>query len=307
MTAVRPRIGWIGLGKMGTPICRRLKAAGYEVTAHVRNQSARQRAEEIGVACAESVANVARAADIVFSCLSDDDALRDVVLGQSGLSSCLRYGQTFIDTSTVSPAVSGEIADALAERGVSYLRAPISGSTTMAEAGQVTVILSGSLRDYTNLQPVFESFSTRQFLVGHGDEARHMKLTINSMLGAMSALVAEAIAFGVKGGLDIHAMLEVMNASAVASPLLRYKTEQIAQDDFTPAFTVNQMMKDLDLFLAVGRQEHCPLPLAAFIRQQFEAAYASGEGESDFFVLTRQALALSGIKKAEPDEKQDAF
>lgn len=296
MTDALPGIGWVGLGKMGTPICRRLKSAGYEVTAYVRNAAGRCRAAKMGLATADSFAEIAEAAKIVFSAVSDDQALLEIVTGNKGLSSCLRYGHTFVDTSTVSPAASEEVADALAARGVCYIRAPLSGSTATAEAGKLTVILSGAARDCANVQPIFEVFSTKQVNVGRYEEARYMKLAVNSVVGATAALVAEAIAFGVKGGLDVKSMLEVMNVSSVASPLIRNKTGKLIDGDYSPAFTVIQAMKDLDLMLAVGKDDHCPLPIAAQIRQQFEMAYAAGEGESDFFVLTRQALALAGIK-----------
>lgn len=292
MTNTLPKIGWVGLGKMGTPMCGRLKAAGYELTVRVRNEDGRRYAEALSLSTVTTFAALAERADIVFSAVSDDTALLDIVFSEGGLGSVLRHGQIFVDTSTVSPMVSHQVADALAESGVGYVRAPVSGSTASAEAGQLTVMLSGSPQDCVNCQPPLLAFSARQFVVGRAEEARYIKLAINSMLGGISALVAEALAFGARGGLDVKSMLEVMNASVVATPLLGYKTAMLENGDYSPAFTVGQMMKDLDLFLIAGGEAHCPLPVATEIRRQFEAARAAGDGEKDFFALAGRALGV---------------
>jgi 3-hydroxyisobutyrate dehydrogenase-like beta-hydroxyacid dehydrogenase len=119
-----------------------------------------------------------------------------------------------------------------------------------------------------------------------------MKLAVNSMVAATSALVAEALAFGRKGGLDTATMLEVISNSAVASPVIGYKTRMLVSEDFTPAFSVKQMMKELDIALSVARSHHCPLPLVAQIRQIFEAAYVGWDGDKDYFVLSKEYARL---------------
>ncbi|MBL0371132.1 NAD(P)-dependent oxidoreductase [Rhizobium sp. KVB221] len=293
MTDEAPTIGWIGFCEIGTSICNRLRAAGYDVTALVGGDDVAN-AGKRDMKSVATLSGLAAEAEIIISHVGDDKALLDIVMGSGGLLECLRYGHIFVDTSTVSPEASELVADMLATRGVAYVRAPACGSRERAQAGQMTVIVSGAPLDCERLQPLFATFAARQLVVGKEDESRYMKLALNAMEGAMSAVVAEAVAFCRKGGVGTETMLEVLNASPVASPLLTAKTETMVNGDYSPDVKVRQMMKDLDLLLSVGRDVHCPLPLAAQIRQQYELAYNAGEGDSDFFVLTRQALLHAG-------------
>jgi 3-hydroxyisobutyrate dehydrogenase-like beta-hydroxyacid dehydrogenase len=124
-----------------------------------------------------------------------------------------------------------------------------------------------------------------------------LKLAINGMVGATAALLAEALAFAGKGGVAPAAALEVIGQSAVASPVIGYKRDMIVRGDYAPNFTVEQMMKDFDILLSVGRAVHSPLPLAAQIRQQYEAAWLNGQAQKDFFVLVKELAELAGVKK----------
>ena len=295
MVAATMTIGWIGLGKMGLPICRRLTAAGHQVTVYVRNDAGHARAVSNGFAKATTIADLVAGASVVISAISDDAALNAIVTGPQALAACLRPHQVFVDISTVSPAASQAIAALLAPSGAAYLRAPVSGSTVMAEAGTLTALVSGPKAAFDQLLPMLAAYTRKQFYIGDGEAARHLKLAINLMVGATSALLAEALTFGRKGGLDVATMLEVISQSAVASPLIDYKSKMLIEEDFAPAFALEQIMKDFDLLLATGRAEHCPLPLAAQIRQQFEGAYARGHGGKDFFVLAADAAKLAGL------------
>ncbi len=297
MTNEVARIGWIGLGKMGVAICRRLRAAGFPVTAYVRGEPGRERARGLGIPYVEDIGALAAVSDIVIASISDDQALGEIVSGSSGLAATMRTGQIFVDTSTVSPMVSRRVADQFDEKKVEYLRAPVSGSVATAEAGQLTVVASGPASAFDRLAPVFEAFTCKRFHVGDAEQARFLKLALNVMVAATSALVAEALTFGRKGGLDVTTMLDVITNSAVASPLINYKRDMLISEDFAPAFTVRQMMKDLDIVLSVGRIEHSPLPLVSQIRQQFETAYIAGGADKDFFVLFEQYARMAGIEK----------
>jgi 3-hydroxyisobutyrate dehydrogenase-like beta-hydroxyacid dehydrogenase len=179
---------------------------------------------------------------------------------------------------------------------VLYLRAPLSGSTATAEAAKLTVLASGDEAAYRRVEPLLSTFSTRQFFLGPGEEARYLKLAINMLVGATSALLAEALTFGQKGSLSVDQMLEVICESAVSSPLIAYKRAMLSQRDFSPAFTVEQMIKDFDLVIDTARDEHVPVFLVSLIRQQYEAARGQGRGQKDFFVLLEQYEAMSGMQ-----------
>ena len=285
------RIGWIGAGKMGFPISVRFKQAGHKVTALARSAEARDKLTAAGLNSAATVAEVAHNSDIVFSSLSDDTALRSVA---AELSSTMHNGATFIDISTVSPTVSAEIAAAFAKHHITYLRSPVSGSTAMATSGTLTAVISGPVQAYDSLAPIFAVFAKKTFHVGEAEEARAMKLVLNSMVAATSALLSEALAFGAKGGLDIATMLNVVNQSVVASPLIAYKTDMIVKGDYTPAATLSMLQKDVDLFLTTGTNQKLKLPLASMVHAIYQKAAHDGLGERDFFVLIQDALKHSG-------------
>lgn len=290
------RIGWIGLGKMGQPMAQRIHEAGNPVTAFARSDASAAKAEAAGYATVRDMAGLAAASDVVFSAISDDAALYDAITADGALAAHLRKGQTYIDTSTVSPEASEAVARLLDARGVLYLRAPVSGSTATAKAGALTSIVSGPRAEFDRLTPLFESFTKARFWLGEGEQARYMKLAVNSTLAAISALMAEALAFTAKGGVSLADAVEVYSKSAVATPLLDYKRAMILEGRYEPAFEVSQMMKDLDIALAVGRDVHAPLPLASQVRQQYEAAYLHGRGERDFFVLVKEMAELAGVE-----------
>jgi 3-hydroxyisobutyrate dehydrogenase-like beta-hydroxyacid dehydrogenase len=289
-------VGWIGLGKMGSPMSRHIAAAGHRLHVYDPAAQARATAERDGARVEEDAQAVAAAVPIVFSSIPNDAVLRSLILGPSGLAVSMKPGSIMVETSTVSPSASAEVAAALSSAGVFYLRAPLSGSTATAEAGKLTVLASGDEAAYRQVEPLLNAFSTRQFYLGPGEEARYLKLAINMLVGATSALLAEALTFGQKGSLSIDQMLEVICESAVASPLIAYKRQMLSQRDFSPAFTVEQMIKDFDLVIDTARDEQVPVFLISLIRQQYEAARAQGHGNKDFFVLLEQYEAMAGLQ-----------
>lgn len=283
------RIGWIGAGKMGLPICQRLKAAGHDVVVFARNETSAESLSAQGLHVARTLAGLCNNAETVFSSISDDAALLDILDGVA----TLKKGSTYIDISTVSPQVSKHVAARMQAKEIGYLRSPVSGSTAMAQAGTLTAIVSGPKTVFAQNAALFEVFSKKAFLVGEGEEARYLKLVLNSMVAATSALLGEALAFGNKGGLSNSTMLDVISQSVVASPLINYKCDMIVNEDYSPAATLTMLTKDLDLFLAVGRENRTPLPVSKNIREIYKTALDKGLGEKDFFVLVQEA-ARSG-------------
>lgn len=281
------RIAWIGAGKMGLPVCQRLKAAGFDVRVLARRAAQAKSLTDMGFAVESDAASLVRGADVVFTCVSDDDALRDVVLNAAFVPA-LSPSAVLIDMSTVSPAVSKEVAAHL-PASVSYLRAPVSGSTSMAAAGTLTALVSGPRAAFDAMAPVFAAFTRQAFHLGEAEEARFLKLAINSMVAATSALLAEALAFGRKGGLSNEAMMEVITQSAVASPLIGYKKNMIVSGDYTAAATLTMLQKDVELFLDAGQNMGMSMPLGELVRGLYRNASGRGLGEEDFFVLVREA------------------
>ena len=257
-------------------------AAGLGVTVLARNDAGTSKATAEGFGICHRLADLA-AADIVVAAVPDDAALEGLMTDD--FLTALRPGQIFIDLSTVSPSASSTIAGKLGPTGAHYLRAPVSGSTVHAASGQLTAMVSGPRAAFDGAMPLLSVFSAKQFYLGADEQARYLKLAINSILAANSALVAEALAIGEAGGLSRVDMLEVMTQSAIATPLLGYKKDMLVRGDYKAAFSIRQIIKDLDLVLSAARADHVPVPVNAIVRQRFEQAYAEGLGEADFFAL----------------------
>jgi 3-hydroxyisobutyrate dehydrogenase-like beta-hydroxyacid dehydrogenase len=280
------QVGWIGLGKMGLPICQRLRGAGHQITALCRNASTEAIATANGFGVARNISDTAKRVDIVASAISDDQALTQIALEDGGLKDCLTRRQIYIDTSTVSPAASSRVAEALSRNGCAYLRAPVSGSTAVATQGALTAMVSGPAEAFKETADFFAAFTKKAFLVGSREEARYLKLAINAMVGATSALLAEALTLARKGGMDVQTIMDVVAESAIASPLIQYKRNAITSGDYQAAFSASQMLKDFDLIEQAALATSSDMPLISSVRALYRDAVARGLGDRDFFVLT---------------------
>jgi 3-hydroxyisobutyrate dehydrogenase-like beta-hydroxyacid dehydrogenase len=258
-----------------------------------RNPEERERATRANLQSESKINGVASSADLVVSAVGDDAALLDIVFQAGGLKGTLDVSQIFVEISTVSPSASRRVAEAMSAIGVGYIRSPVSDSTAVAAQGALTAVISGPAGALASLKDFYAAFTRKTFVVGDGEEARYLKLVLNSLVAGTPALLAEALAMGRKGGLGNAAMMDVICESAVGSPLLQYKRDMVVDGSYAPAFAVNQIMKDLDIIGEVSRQDHCPMPLAAQVRQQYEAAFVNGCGDLDFFVLAREATRES--------------
>lgn len=297
--ASRPSIGWIGAGRMGAPMAGLILKAGYPVLVSTRSAASRQRLVEQGARAAASVAECARGADLVFSSLPDDDALRKVALGPGGVLANARRGAIFLETSTVSPEVSAEIGREAEERDVAYLRAPISGNAASARLGEVTVLVSGPEAAWSAAKPVLETFSHAQVYLGAEEQARYMKLVANAIVINTAQGMAEALALGRKNGLEWNLMLDTLAQSTIASPWLKAKVRLLKPRDFTPTMTARLILKDINLMLAAAGTSDVPMPLTAITRDAMQDLIATGRGEEDYMATVKLSEERSGLS---PDE-----
>lgn len=276
-------IGWIGAGKMGASMIRSLLAAGTTVVVTELDRPVVEDLEHAGAVDAGTLDQHSQNG-IVFATLPNDKVLRDVVLGTkaaTGLIHHITRGSIFVEMSTVSPDCSAEIATALQDCGIAYLRAPLSGSTALAEKAALTVLASGDEQAWATVLPMIKLLSARQFYLGPGEEARYMKLVIKTLVGASSAVLAEAVALGKSGGLTCASMMNVICESAVASLLFKYKTDAVVSADYSPAFTIEQTIKDFSLISDAGRANGVPLLTTGLILELFRAAANSGLRDQD--------------------------
>lgn len=286
------KIHVIGVGKMGLPMATHFLAAGHAVSVYDPSDERLGMARVHGLEISANTADAIASSDAVFSSLPNDAALRDVA---SQVTAVAGKGSIFVDTSTVSQRASKHVAQLCKAADLHYLRTTVSGNNKMAEAAQLTVMASGPRAAYDKLLPVLQLLGPNQFYLGEGEQARLMKLVVNLMIAQTSAMLAEGLALGRKGGLDWRDMWQVLGASAVGSPILKAKSVQLSERDFTPTFTVLQMIKDLDLILGEGETLHSPLPHTALVHQLMHAAVAQGDGGDDYAAIIKAVERSAGL------------
>lgn len=296
-TSTNLRIGFVGLGKMGLPMARRILAAGHDVRA-LDSDPARLAALP-GAASGSSLPELAAWAEVVVTSLPDDSALRAVALGPQGLLAHLAPGTVLVDTSTVSPSLSAEIRRG--QHGADrYLAAVVSGNNEAAAAGLLTSFCSGPREAFARARPVLECFVRSATLVGGAEEARVLKLAINHFIGSAAQITAEAFTLARKGGVGWTTLLDAFESSAAAIPLLAHKAGPLRRRDFTPTFTATQMLKDMTLLVEAGDELGVDMPVAHVVRDRF-AGQAAGElAQLDFFAALLERERLAGL--GEPEE-----
>lgn len=280
------KIGWIGLGNMGDPMSQNLVKAGHEVMVWNRTRAKADAVIEAGATWADSPKEVAEKADFVFTMVADGPTLHIVAFGDNGYIAGLTAGKIVVDMSTVSVAESVKVNEAVEMAGCKLLRAPVTGSTMLAQNATLGILASGDKTSYERALPLFESLGAAQFYLGNGDEARVLKLAINTMIATTMQMEAEAVVLCEKAGLNVGQVTEVIAGSAVGSGICKYKAGTITAGEYPAAFSVKLMMKDLDLALDVAKQYGVPMLSTSITRQQLAAAEATGRGDKDFAVLT---------------------
>ena len=293
-TPAKTVLGFVGVGKMGLPMIQHLRSAGYRVIACDAAPAGLEAARMAGCEIATDVAACAAEVDLLLSSLPNDAAFAAVA---RALAASGRSGLCYVDTSTISPGVSAELAASLAESGIDYLRASVSGNPVVARAANLTVMASGPRALYDFVKPLLDTFGKTHFYLGRGEEARVIKLVINLMIAGTAGLLAEALVLGQKGGLEWAQMLDIMGKSAAGSPMVNYKVEPLKAHDYAPTFSGLQMIKDLDLIMGEAARVGVPLNLTALMRQMYQALAAQGDGELDYIATVRYMQRLAGSTK----------
>lgn len=291
------KIGWIGLGNMGKPMSMNLVKAGHEVVVWNRTAAKADEVVSAGAVFAATPKEVAEKSDIIFTMVADGPTLQIVALGEDGYVNGLSAGKIAVDMSTVSPLESEKVNDAVEAKGCKLIRGPVTGSTMLAENASLGILASGDKATYEKVLPIFEQLGANQFYLGGKEEARVLKLAINTMIASTMQMEAEAVVLAEKAGLDVAQVCDVIAGSAAGSPLCNYKKAVIAEGEYPAAFSVKLMMKDLDLAFDAAKQYGVSMPSTAITRQQLAAAAATGRGEKDFSVLTQVLEDACGYKR----------
>jgi 3-hydroxyisobutyrate dehydrogenase-like beta-hydroxyacid dehydrogenase len=286
-TADQVRLGFIGVGAMGSRLVRRLLHAGYQLAVYDRNQSNAETLREYGASVATSAAEIVESADVVLSCLTNDDAVRTVYLEPNGILSAARSGQVVLEMSTVSSQTSREVYAKGAKRGVNVMDVAISGSTPAVERGTITLLAGGDAQVFQAAEPIFKAIAQQYFLMGSAGSGTSMKLVVNTLLGVGMQAVAEAIALGEAEGLPRNRLLDVLSRTAVVAPAHVGKLASAERGDYSPQFPVALMNKDFRLILEAADSSNLVLPATAAAFKVNSAAFKE-DPASDFSSVIRQ-------------------
>ncbi len=291
-------VGVIGLGAMGAGIAASLRRAGNCVHAYdVRPGAASAFAEQGGVACA-TLADMAAACDVVVSVVVNAQQTEAVLFGDGGMASSLRPGSVFVMCSTVDPNWSAALETRLGALGLHYLDAPISGGAAKAAAGQMTMMTAGSAAAYAACAGVLESMAGKVYRLGSSAGAGSKVKIINQLLaGVHIAAAAEAMALGLREGVDAGALYDVITHSAGNSWMFENRMAHVLAADYTPLSAVDIFVKDLGLVLDTARHSKFPLPLASTAHQMFMQASTAGHGGEDDSAVIK---IFPGITLPEP-------
>jgi len=288
-------LGWIGAGRMGFAMAKRLLEADGDVTVYNRTRAKAEPLESFGARIVDTPAELADR-DVVFTMVSSADDLYSVVCGENGLLSGSGAPKLLIDCSSVSEEGSIRVREALRERGCEMLSAPVSGNAKVIKAGLLTIVASGPESAFAMAEPYLQTIGVGVTYVGKGELARMVKICHNVLLGVVTQSLAEITVLAEKGGVSRHALLDFINGSVMGSMFTRYKSPAFVNLDWTPTFTAPLLRKDMDLGLSAGEKLGVPMPVAAATREIVQQAIDAGETERDFGILLELQAEASGMK-----------
>ena len=296
-------LGFIGLGAMGSRMAQRLLAAGYNLTVHDRTRERARPLEQGGARFAPMPGRLAAAVDVVLSSLTDDAAVEEVMFGPEGALTAARPGTTFIEMSTVSPRTSNQLHQAARPRGLAVLDAPVSGSTPQAEEGQLVILVGGREEMYREYLPILNVLGKSSFYMGPAGSGTAAKLCLNTLLGVGIQALAEAIALGLRSGLDHERLLQVLGATSVLSPSQKSKLEHARTGEYPATFPLRLMYKDFGLISQRAQELSVAMPSTAAAAQvcAVECARNDGQGDEDFSAVIRTAQRMAGLVEWGPE------
>jgi 3-hydroxyisobutyrate dehydrogenase len=292
------KIGWIGAGRMGFDMAKRLAKAGCDISVWNRTRSKAEPLRDDGAQIVNEVSQLA-SSDIVFCMLATWDDVREIILGKKGLLSANgKLPRILVDCTSISAEGSAELRAALAGRGIQMLAAPVSGNAKVVKAGKVSFVISGPKKAYDEVAPYIRLIGQEASYVGEGDLARFVKICHNVFLGVVIQSLAEITVLAQKAGVPRHAFLDFLNKSVMGSTFSKYKTPALVNLDFHVTFTPYLLRKDLDLGLEAARNHEVPMPLASIARDLVQAMMGSGLADQDFSALLVQQAKMSGLDLA---------
>ncbi len=284
---MKPAVGFIGLGLMGKPMAANLLKAGFAVTVWNRTRERTRELAEKGAKVAGTPREAAAAADVLLTMVSDPPTLEQVLWGMGGALEGLRRGSTYMDSSTVAPALARRIAAACAERGAEFLDVPVTGGTWGAEKGELVFMVGGNAETLKRMEPVLGAMGKRWFHLGPHGAGQTVKLAMNMILALQVDALAEALALVTGAGLPGERLIEVLQSSMARSTVLDIKAPMMLEGNYAPSFPLRLMHKDLGLALDLGNQLGVALPATAAAREIYNSVKGKAKEDLDYAAVAR--------------------
>ncbi|WP_276330461.1 NAD(P)-dependent oxidoreductase [Stella humosa] len=288
-SADRPTVGYIGIGLMGRPMALRLLKAGFPLVVWGRNPDRLRDVVDAGAVLAASPADVARAAAIVITCVSDTAAVEAVVFGPGGIAEGASVGRVLVDMSTIHPARSRAMAQRLRQAtGMGWIDAPVSGGPQGAAAGTMAVMAGGEAVDFDFVRPVVAHLAGAFTLMGPSGAGQTTKMVNQVIVGGCKSVIAEAIQLAMNAGIDAMRLPEAFAGGRADSSLLRQSIPKMVSGDFTPTGHLRTMMKDLDIVMELARETRTPMPMTGLATEMHRMMVSHGHADDD----TTSVIAL---------------
>jgi 3-hydroxyisobutyrate dehydrogenase-like beta-hydroxyacid dehydrogenase len=284
---MKPTVGFVGLGLMGRPMALNLLRAGFPLVVWNRTSAKADDVVKAGARLAGSPRELAAAADVGMTIVSDPPAVEAVLFGDDGVLAGLRAGGLLVDSSTVSPALATRAAASCAERGAAFLDAPVTGGTWGAEKGELVFMIGGDAAVLERARPVLEAMGKRFFHLGPHGAGQTVKLAMNLLLALEVGALSEALSLVVRAGLPAERLVEVMQASMGRAPVLDVKAPLMIEERYAPSFPLRLMHKDLGLALDLGNRLGVPLPTAAASREVYSAVRGASSEDLDYAAVAK--------------------
>jgi 3-hydroxyisobutyrate dehydrogenase len=286
------RVAFLGLGIMGRPMAANLVKAGNEVA--VWNRTPGKTVE--GARVAETPADAANRAEVVWMCVSDTRAVEAVLFGPQGVEQTISPGAVVVDSSTISPSAEHQFAQRLKAKGVDYVDAPVTGSKVAAEAGNLIFMVGGDDATLAKVDPLFKAMGKQVFRMGETSKGQAAKIVMNLQIALIYEGFAEALTLATKLGVNIDKLLPLIQASMVKSGVVEYKAPFVLKRDFTPNFPLRLMLKDIHLALAAAKESRVKLPALETVEEVYETAAEEGHEDLDYAATLTLLEKWAGVE-----------
>lgn len=289
-------LGFVGLGVMGGRIAKRLLDSGQSVIGYNRTKAKAQWLLDAGMQWGDTPRAVAETAEVIFTMVTNTEALWAVVAGAEGLLAGLGRGKVYVDMSTVSPAASRELAAQVAARGAQMLDSPVSGSVITLEEGKLSLMVGGDRHVFDQVRPILQAIGPKVTYVGGNGLAVSMKIATNLSLAVQMLAFSEGVLLAEKSGIPRETAVEVLLNSVIASPMVKYRGPFVLHMPAEAWFDVNMMQKDMTLALEMGRKLDVPLPTTAITNEFLTVARGMALAKHDFAIMFEALARMAGVK-----------